>query len=505
MERTGDSHGTVCVVGAGPAGIVTGKVLLEDGFDVTLFEKHDEVGGTWASHRRYLELQHQLGDGLAEFPDKPWGRGYADAKEFQSYFESYAESFGVTEHVEFQSEVVEMSRRDGEGWTISVEGSTGTYSKTFDYVAICSGLHHYPDVPDYRGQDRFEGEILHSCEVDDEDALADRDVVVIGGGKSAYELSVHASRYGTSSTHVFRQPHWMLPRHLLRGLVPIERIFYSRVGESLLPRYYNSDCVSVIDKLPRRIKDLIWDGVVTPDIIKTAGLDRVSADLVPSTSLPENVSVVGILGEDYVERVEEQAIRTKKDGVDRFERSGVHLESGEYLPADAVVFATGFEKDAPFVTDVDIDIKSDNTFRLYRSIVPPEAHDIGFIGWRQTFNNFLSMSVSAHWLSEWFRERLVERPTAAEMNETIDERIEWMEAEFPGTRGFDYHAYTNHADDELLVDMGLATHRRSNPVTEYFGMGAKPRLYSGLKEERDRVAEHGTRRLRDRIRSAVTP
>ncbi|MDW8804739.1 NAD(P)-binding protein [Streptomyces scabiei] len=35
-----------CVVGAGPGGIVSTKVLLENGFDVTVFDKYQQVGGT---------------------------------------------------------------------------------------------------------------------------------------------------------------------------------------------------------------------------------------------------------------------------------------------------------------------------------------------------------------------------------------------------------------------------------------------------------------------------
>lgn len=38
---------TVAVVGAGPAGLVALKNLLEEGFDVTGFDKSPYVGGLW--------------------------------------------------------------------------------------------------------------------------------------------------------------------------------------------------------------------------------------------------------------------------------------------------------------------------------------------------------------------------------------------------------------------------------------------------------------------------
>ncbi|WP_443035520.1 NAD(P)-binding protein [Streptomyces sp. BE230] len=35
-----------CVVGAGPGGIVAAKVLLENGFDITVLDKYQQVGGS---------------------------------------------------------------------------------------------------------------------------------------------------------------------------------------------------------------------------------------------------------------------------------------------------------------------------------------------------------------------------------------------------------------------------------------------------------------------------
>src|SRR5262249_9067872 len=38
----------VCVIGAGISGLVTAKVLLEDGFDPLVFEKDAALGGVWS-------------------------------------------------------------------------------------------------------------------------------------------------------------------------------------------------------------------------------------------------------------------------------------------------------------------------------------------------------------------------------------------------------------------------------------------------------------------------
>ena len=43
----------MCVIGADIPGLVAAKVMSEDGFTVTVFEKESALGGTWATARSY--------------------------------------------------------------------------------------------------------------------------------------------------------------------------------------------------------------------------------------------------------------------------------------------------------------------------------------------------------------------------------------------------------------------------------------------------------------------
>ena len=50
---------TVGIVGAGAAGLITAKTLLDDGFEVTLLTRdhHPGTGGVWAAERIYPSLK----------------------------------------------------------------------------------------------------------------------------------------------------------------------------------------------------------------------------------------------------------------------------------------------------------------------------------------------------------------------------------------------------------------------------------------------------------------
>jgi cation diffusion facilitator CzcD-associated flavoprotein CzcO len=68
---------TVGIIGAGCGGLVCAKVLLDDGFDVTLFERQRELGGVWTKEFAYADLHSQQPGGTFEFSDLFSGEGKA--------------------------------------------------------------------------------------------------------------------------------------------------------------------------------------------------------------------------------------------------------------------------------------------------------------------------------------------------------------------------------------------------------------------------------------------
>lgn len=66
---------TVAVIGAGASGIIASKVLLQDGFDVTLFERQKELGGVWSEEASYVDLHTQQPGATMEFSDLYDGEG----------------------------------------------------------------------------------------------------------------------------------------------------------------------------------------------------------------------------------------------------------------------------------------------------------------------------------------------------------------------------------------------------------------------------------------------
>ncbi|MFI2435379.1 flavin-containing monooxygenase [Streptomyces sp. NPDC018693] len=477
-----------CVVGAGPGGIVSAKVLLENGFDVTVFDKYQQVGGTWSSGGCYDGLANQASRRLFEFADLPNRLHFAGAVDTQRYLENYAETFGVLDCVRLGTEVVSIRPVEGAGrvgacgWWIDSrpagEKTAEVQRERFDYVVVASGAHHHAHLPELPGRDSFRGLVLHSNEVR-AGTFSGRRVVVVGGGKSALDLITRAAHEATSATLVQRKVNWMVPERLLLGLVGYKWILFTRLGEALLPRYHDPACIRAIDRIDERVKRALW-WLITHDMLFSTGLYRLPKHLRPARALPFHLAHAGVMPRGYVQAVRHGLIAPKVSAVEAYTEQGLRLATGEEVTADVIVFATGHHKVFPFL-DRRVPVHdSAGRLRLYRGIVPPDADRLGFVGFRQVFNNIMGMELTAHWLTRHFRATLRTTPGEQEMQNTIDARLAWQEQVLPGSGGYDFGPYDIHCADELLHDMGLPSHRAGNLLAEYLLPGGLAHRYAGL-------------------------
>lgn len=168
------------ILGAGVAGISAARRALEysDQFDVVVYEKADQMGGLWyctddPEHVCVYEgLRTNGPKELQLMPDWDYpqqDQWYFNAKEVQEYLVSYAEHHGVDKVVKYRHEVMNVERTTSEAfddkeWTVTVKDleSDEILTLSFDYVMICNGHYNEPNLPVIPGQDRFQGQQLHS-------------------------------------------------------------------------------------------------------------------------------------------------------------------------------------------------------------------------------------------------------------------------------------------------------------------------------------------------------
>jgi dimethylaniline monooxygenase (N-oxide forming) len=483
----------VCVIGAGIAGLVTAKVLNQDGFDVTVFEREPTLGGVWATSRTYPGLRANNPRESYAFADFPYPRTADDfptAEQVRAYLESYADKFGVRSLIRFSTEVVSVSRqprtRDSVGRFragIRLASAPGMEERLdFGSVAVCSGVFSEPHIPEIAGREQFSGKVFHSSQFVDQEQVSGRRVVVVGAGKSALDCAAAAAERASSCTLLLRAPHWMMPRYFF-GLVRFDRLALTKFAELFIPYHRESRVEALLHGLGKPLVGLWWRGLTR---LLRAHL-RMPPALVPDLPMPIGFENLGVGGEFY-ESLRRGRVQPKRGQVSAFAGpTTISLDTGEHLEADVIIFATGWRQELPFLDqDLRSQIQRDGVFRLYRHILPSTESHIGFVGYASSTACQLTSEIAAHWLSQCFRGELA-LPSVAEMEQEISRVRRWVGEILPARpEGYFIGPFVAHYVEELLRDMRLPTLRTRNLFKEYFAP-LWPDRYADVTAERRRM------------------
>lgn len=166
----------VAVIGAGVAGLIAGRELQRVGHRVTIFEKQNQVGGTWSydprvesdplsldPHRKiihnslYSSLRTNLPRHLMSFSDFPFSKTYEDVRTFPSHAEvlkflkDFAQHFGLVQLTRFSAEVVRVEPTRNDKWIVESRTDKLTREETFDAIVVCNGHHTEPRVANFPG------------------------------------------------------------------------------------------------------------------------------------------------------------------------------------------------------------------------------------------------------------------------------------------------------------------------------------------------------------------
>ncbi|KAL1427560.1 hypothetical protein MTO96_017262 [Rhipicephalus appendiculatus] len=232
----------VCVVGAGSSGLTCARQMLDYGFDVVLYERSADIGGLWAYHDDDVEGRASVMrttiintskemSAFSDFPPPKDLPNYMHNTKMLGYFRSYADHFGVTKHVKTRHDVVQVTpaadyEKTGR-WDVLVRDleTNNDHTETFDAVAVCVGHHVYPNVPHFKGQEKFRGRIVHTHSLKNADSFRNHRVAVVGIGNSAVDAVVDA--YGLKPKHRYNAQHPTvndaLPNLILSGKVRVKK------------------------------------------------------------------------------------------------------------------------------------------------------------------------------------------------------------------------------------------------------------------------------------------
>ena len=343
----GAEHLDVLVVGAGLSGIGAGCHLRRrrPGATFAILEARDAIGGTWDLFRypgvRSDSDMHTLGYSFAPWRD---GRAIADGPSILRYVRETAERHGVAERVRFGHRVIAADwSEQNSRWTVKAQRPGGeTVTLTCSFLLTCCGYYDYAGgfAPHFPGQAQFRGRIVHPQQWPEDLDCAGRRVVVIGSGATAVTLvpalaadAAHVTLLQRSPTYVIALPGRDPFAALARRWLP-ERLAYSLVrakNVSVQSLFY-----SFCRRFPGRARALIRRGTAAQ---LPAGFD-VDTHFRPTYD-PWDQRVCVSPDGDLFAALRAGTASIVTDRIARFTPAGILLKSGDELPADIIITATG--------------------------------------------------------------------------------------------------------------------------------------------------------------------
>lgn len=193
----------VCVIGAGPSGLVAAKYLCQDPdvAQVVVFESSDSIGGTFVN-KVYDDTSLVSSTTLTAFSDfrfRDLSSRHVTATEYVEYLLDYAHQFHVLECIQFNTTVTSITtkKNSSERYIVKLKHMGSDYEECFDAIAVCSGLHNVPIVPDATtipNLDKFRGQILHSSQYRNRDIFHGKRVLIVGCGETAMDIAYRAAQ-----------------------------------------------------------------------------------------------------------------------------------------------------------------------------------------------------------------------------------------------------------------------------------------------------------------------
>ncbi|GLS17426.1 FAD-dependent oxidoreductase [Labrys miyagiensis] len=337
------------IVGAGQGGLALGARLKRLGVPTVLVETHERPGDSWRKRYKSLCLHDPVWyDHMPYLPFPDDWPVYSPKDKMADWLEAYAKVMELNVWTSTTCQKASFEPKRGE-WTVEVMREGKPVTLMPKHLILATGMSGIPNEPNFPGMERFGGEQCHSSRYKSSEVYRGKKCVVIGSNNSAHDICADLWENGADVTMVQRtSTHVATSEALFR--FGISRLY----SEDALDRGITTDKADLLNaSVPYRLM---------PEILKpvTAAIRGADAHLL------ERLEKVGFLldfgddesglflkymrrGSGYYIDVGASALIADGDiklrsgvGIREITSDGVIMSSGEKLPADLIVYATGY-------------------------------------------------------------------------------------------------------------------------------------------------------------------
>ena len=298
---------------------------------------------------------------FSDFPAPASHPLHPAAEQIHDYLRAYAERFGVTDRIRLDTRVARLVP----GWELDGE--------RFDAVVVASGRFRKPCFPP--GLERFGGEIIHAFDYPGASPFRDRRVLVYGNGISGLEIASDLAPIA-QVVSAFRKPRYVIQKVV--GGVSSDWQWYTAFGALERQRLAR-------DELAVKLRERVVGVAGNPASFGAPEPDR-------------DILAAGLsLCQDYLAQVADGSI-VCRPAIAGVEGHTATFMDGSKDTIDAIVCATGYELDLPFL-DPSVWSTTGPELNLYRRTLHPDLPGFGAVGMFLAQGPFFPLlELQARWL-----------------------------------------------------------------------------------------------------------
>ena len=367
------------VIGAGFSGLYMLHSLRENGYSTKVFEKADDVGGTWYWNRYpgarcdsdSIYYNYTFSEEL--FKGWTWSSRYPEQAEILSYLNYVADTLQLRDGIQFNTTVNHADyHEDDHVWRIYTEDGS---SVTATYFITAVGCLSASNIPNFKGIHSFKGNKYHTGKWPHEGVdFTGKKVGVIGTGSSGVQSIPVIAKEAEHLTVFQRTPQYCFPARnhpydpeFVKETKENFSQLKTELRESHSGQIIKSRKPSALDDTPEdrhkayedRWKQggylFIYDDLLINEesnetaatfirskIAQTVKDSKTAQKLMPSYHWGTKRQ---ILDTDYYEtynRENVSLIDVRSNPIEEITSNGIKTTAGE-VELDAIVFATGFD------------------------------------------------------------------------------------------------------------------------------------------------------------------
>lgn len=336
----------VLIVGGGQGGIALGARLRQLGVPAIIVERNERPGDSWRKRYKSLALHDPVWyDHLPYLPFPASWPVFSPKDKIGDWLEMYAK---VMELNYWGSTTCKSAVREGDGWAVVVDRDGEEITLRPRQLVLALGASGLPVVPEFPGREKFRGDQHHSSAHPGPDQYKGKKAVVIGSNNSAHDICAALWEAGADVTMVQRSSTHVVRSDTLMDL-GIGDLYSER---ALAAGMTTVKADTIFASLPFRIlhtlQTPVYNAIRERDAEFYRRLEQAGFDL----DFGEDDSGLFLKylrrGSGYYidvgacELVANGGIKLAKGQVAELTEDEVVLGDGTRLPADLVVYATGY-------------------------------------------------------------------------------------------------------------------------------------------------------------------